>query len=152
MDASELAPFFSGFFFGVLRTLAELRSADCRCGTERVRMSPFFLRKNRAGSRCGGPPWALPHMQSAGLDGCAVRVHEVRRKRERRPSGRACSHPWNPLSFSYSLPKQANPKTAFRVGFRGTKSAAALWQIKADVVPMRHRAQKVLAFCATMPN
>ena len=37
MDASELAPFFSGFFFGVLRTLAELRSADCRCGTERVR-------------------------------------------------------------------------------------------------------------------
>ena len=53
MDASELAPFFSGFFFGVLHTLAELRSADCRCGTERVWMSPFFLRKKRAGSRCG---------------------------------------------------------------------------------------------------
>ena len=81
-------------------------------------------------------------------DGCAVRAREARRKRERRPSGRACSQPWNPLSFSISLPKQANQ----RLVFEGTKSTAALWQIKVDVVPMRHRAQKVLAFCATMPN
>ncbi|MBR6786739.1 MAG: hypothetical protein IKM26_02290 [Clostridia bacterium] len=48
-DASKLAPLFSGFFFGVLRTLAELRSADCRFGTECVWLSPFFLRKKRAG-------------------------------------------------------------------------------------------------------
>ena len=54
--------------------------------------------------RNGGPPRALPHKKSAGPDGCAVRAREARRKRERRPSDRACSHPWNPLSFSISLP------------------------------------------------
>ncbi len=45
----QACPDFSGFFFGVLRTLAELRSADCRFGTECVWLSPFFLRKKRAG-------------------------------------------------------------------------------------------------------
>ena len=68
--------------------------------------------------RNGDPPRALLHKKSAGPDGCAVRAREARRKRERRPSGRACSHPWNPLSFSISLPKQVTPKTAFRMGFR----------------------------------
>ena len=44
MQAS-LPRFFSGFFFGVLRTLAELRSADCRFGVLYVSIAVFSAEK-----------------------------------------------------------------------------------------------------------
>ena len=44
MQAS-LPRFFSGFFFSVLRTLAELRSADCRFGNWYA-SSAILLRQN----------------------------------------------------------------------------------------------------------
>ena len=50
MQAS-LPRFFSGFFFGVLRTLAELRSADCPFGTGYVWLSLFLLRRRDSETR-----------------------------------------------------------------------------------------------------
>ncbi len=130
-------------FFCALCALAELCSADCRSGAACVWLAPFFLRKKRAGfalrrgmgnaacgsrppvplvspQRNGGPPRALPHIIVAGPDGTAVRARAARRKRERRPPGRACSQPWNPLSFSISLPNQPNQRLAFGESSRGS--------------------------------
>ena len=42
--------------------------------------------------------------------------------------------------FHIACRKPSKPRSVFE-GARGTKSAAALWQMKADEVPMRHRVQ-----------
>ena len=63
---------------------------------ERVTPNPLV-----SPQRNGVPPRAQPHKLSA------------RRKRERRPPGRACSQPWNPLSFSIILPNQPNQRLVF---------------------------------------
>ena len=128
------SPLDSGLFFCVLCTLAEQAPRTAAwvrdtfgkrrfcCGKNEREGTPQWRRDREARSFrrsvAASPPRALPDPSAAGPDGCAVRARKARRKRERRPSGRACSHPWNPLSFSISLPKQVNPKTAFRVGFR----------------------------------
>ncbi len=75
---------------------------------ERVTPNPLV-----SPQRNGVPPRAQPHKLSAGPDGYAVWAREARRKRERRPPGRACSQPWNPLSFSISLPNQPNQRLVF---------------------------------------
>ena len=51
------------------------------------------------------------------------------------PVGKTATSPWA---------QPSKPRSVFE-GARGTKSAAAFWQMKADEVPMRHRVQQVLA-------
>ena len=102
MQAS-LPRFFSGFFFGVLRTLAELRSADCRFGTECVWLSSFFfcgkneresspLRRRDSEARSfrrseTAPPQAQPPKLTAGPDGYAVRRAQSAQKKRVKITG-----------------------------------------------------------------
>ena len=69
MQAS-LPRFFSGFFFGVLRTLAELRSADCRFGILYVGDAVFSAEKTsgfRAAALDGITPAAAGYTSSEAL-------------------------------------------------------------------------------------
>ena len=73
MQAS-LPRFFSGFFFGVLRTLAELRSADCHFGVLCVGDAVFSAEKTsgfRAAAQDGITPAAAGYTSSVALQATA---------------------------------------------------------------------------------
>ena len=221
MKASFLAD--PRLFFCVLRTLAELRSVDCRfgglcvcvavfsaektsgrvrrCGAERNNASCGWLHLIRFATlstfpsrgrlfycrlpkrlplegklankmslmRCSAPQSAFPHparfaaakrrspagatTQAGGRPGrlCRPGARSAQKKRAE-ISGSSLLESLRSTLFFDKPAEPIQPKTAFRVGFGGTKSAAALWQIKVDGVPMRHRVQRALRCCTTMPN
>ena len=163
MQAS-LPRFFSGFFFGVLRTLAELRSADCRFVDVYASVAVFSAEKTSGlgNASCGwrarfaaakrrSPAGATTQAGSRPITQRVIAPVKRARKRGLEDGGQACLQSRFQTLFRIACRNKPTKRSVFE-GARGTESTAALWQIKVDVVPMRHRAQKVLAFCATMPN
>ena len=102
-----------------------------------------------ADSRCGaGADDRWSPLRSTGVWGirkCFVFSEKTIFLRIQQPfiyrRGEHCSSARNAartLGSAYTIPQKSI--------FEGTESAAALWQMKADVIPMRHRVQNVLAF------
>ena len=128
MQAS-LPRFFSGFFFGVLRTLAELRSADCRFCQVAFGNAVFSAKKRTGGfaAAAAHSPAGAATQQCGRPDDAVVRIREADRKRGLEDGGQACLQSRFQTLFRTACRNfHGDPKT----GFRG-ELERGLWPSKA---------------------